>query len=266
MSAGTGRPAAVSPPAVELRGVTFGYGRRPVVRDLSLTVPARTFTAVIGPNGSGKSTLLMLALGLLAPDRGEVRLLGDRPERSRRRVGYLPQAARQDLAFPITVRDAVGHGRLGNGHRFGPWRAPDREAVMTALRETGCHELADRPLAQLSGGQRQRALIARALATAPELLILDEPAAGLDPGSQLDLYDLLSRLARRLTVIVVSHHMNLVSRHVQQVVCVHDGHLHLPDTAAIGPELAAFFPDMPNMVLVRHTHDDCPPGRNNDHV
>ena len=255
----TAAPAPAPMPAVELRGVTFAYGRRPVVRDIDLTVAPRTFTALIGPNGGGKSTLLKLALGLLAPDRGEVRLLGDRPERTRRRTGYLPQTARQDLDFPITVRDAVGHGRLGGGHSWGPWRRQDREAVLAALAETGCSDLVDRPLARLSGGQRQRVLIARALVTAPELLILDEPAAGLDPASQTDLYDLLSRLARRLTVLVVSHHMTLVSHHVQQVVCVHDGHLHVPDTAAIGPELAAFFPDMQNMVLVRHAHDDCPP-------
>jgi zinc transport system ATP-binding protein len=101
-------------------------------------------------------------------------------------------------------------------------------------------------------------LIARALATEPELLILDEPAAGLDPQSQTELYDLLSRLADRLTVIVVSHHVNLVSSHVDLVVCVHDGHLHLPTTTEIGPELEDFFPDTRAMVLVRHEHHDCP--------
>jgi zinc transport system ATP-binding protein len=250
---------AAATPAVELRGVTFAYGRRPVVRDIELIVRRQTFTALIGPNGGGKSTLLKLALGLLEPDRGTVRLLGDRPERTRRRVGYLPQSLPQDLDFPITVRDAVGHGRLGGGHRWGPFGGGDRRAIMAALQETGTADLADRPLSRLSGGQRQRVLIARALVTSPELLILDEPAAGLDPTSQSELYDLLSRLARRLSVLVVSHHMSLVSHHVQQVVCVHDGHLHVPDTAEIGPELAAFFPDVQNMVLVRHEHDDCPP-------
>ncbi|MDY0109102.1 MAG: metal ABC transporter ATP-binding protein [Candidatus Krumholzibacteria bacterium] len=252
-------------PALAMRGVIFAYGRRPVVRDVDLTVQPQTFTAVIGPNGGGKSTLLKLALGLLTPDRGEVQLLGDRPERTRHRVGYLPQAARQDLAFPITVRDAVGHGRLGNGPRWGPWRRADRAAVAGALRETGCADLADRPLARLSGGQRQRVLIARALVTSPEMLVLDEPTAGLDPASQNDLYDLLSQLARRLTVLVVSHDMTLVSHHVQQVICVHEGHLHVPATTEIGPELATFFPDMPNMVLVRHDHDDCPPGETDAH-
>jgi zinc transport system ATP-binding protein len=256
---------AAAAPVIELRGVTFAYGRRPVVHNVDLTVSPLSFTALIGPNGGGKSTLLKLALGLLAPDRGEVRLLGDRPERTRQRVGYLPQTARPDLGFPITVRDVVGHGRLGDGHRWGPMQDRDREAILTALQETGCADLADRPLSALSGGQRQRVLIARALVTRPELLVLDEPAAGLDPKSQNDLYDLLSQLAGRLTVLVVSHHMTLVSHHVQQVVCVHDGHLHVPGTTEIGPELAAFFPDMPNMLLVRHEHDNCDTGQADAH-
>ena len=244
--------------AIEFIGVDFAYGRKPVVSDIDLAIKPRTFTALTGPNGGGKSTLLKLALGLLTPDRGEIRLLGQRPERSRHRVGYLPQSARQDIDFPITVDQAVGHGRLGCGHRWGPLHRRDRQAVMSAVQETGCADLAGRPLARLSGGQRQRVLIARALVTAPEVLILDEPAAGLDPPSQAELYDLLSRLARRLSVLVVSHHMSLVSRHVQHVVCVHNGHLHMPGTAEIGPAMAAFFPDMQNMVLVRHDHDDCP--------
>jgi zinc transport system ATP-binding protein len=244
--------------AIALEGVDFSYGRARVLHHVDLEVPAGSFTAVIGPNGGGKSTLLKVALGLLQPDRGRVRLLGETPARARRRVGYLPQSSLLDPEFPITARETVSHGRLGRGLMVGPFRRRDREAALAALAETGCADLADRPLARLSGGQRQRVLIARALATEPELLVLDEPAAGLDPESQTDLYDLLSELARRLTVVVVSHQVSLVSRHVQQVVCVHDGHLHLPGTTEIGPELADFFPDMQSMVLVRHDHAECP--------
>jgi len=244
--------------ALAMHGVEFGYGRERVLHGVELTVAAGSFTALIGPNGGGKSTLLKIALGLLEPDRGEVRLLGQAPARARRRVGYLPQTAHLDPSFPVTVREAVGHGRLGRGLQLGPLRRGDREAVLAALREVDAERLADRPLAALSGGQRQRVLIARALATEPEMLVLDEPAAGLDPESQNDLYDLLSRLSRRLTVLVVSHHVSLVSRHVQQVVCIHDGHVHLPDTTEIPAELADFFPDGQSMVLVRHAHDDCP--------
>ncbi len=302
--------------ALELTGVGFAYRRQSVLHGVDLTVPHGSFTAIIGPNGGGKSTLLKLALGLLEPDQGTVRLLGDRPRDARRRVGYLPQSSHLDLDFPITAGEVVSHGRLGHGFQFGPFRRDDRRAApaaltarahagghgaasgrhpfaahpvraavlrahrlrragsasghgrqpaaaprrarLAALQETECADLARRSLSNLSGGQRQRVLIARALATEPEMLVLDEPSAGLDPASQTDLYNLLSRLAKRLTIIVVSHHVSLVSRHVNQVVCIHDGHLHMPTTAEIGPDLANFFPDMVNMVLVRHEHDHCP--------
>ena len=244
--------------ALELTGVGFAYRRQSVLHGVDLTVPHGSFTAIIGPNGGGKSTLLKLALGLLEPDQGTVRLLGDRPRDARRRVGYLPQSSHLDLDFPITAGEVVSHGRLGHGFQFGPFRRDDRRAALAALQETECADLANRSLSNLSGGQRQRVLIARALATEPEMLVLDEPSAGLDPASQTDLYNLLSRLAKRLTIIVVSHHVSLVSRHVNQVVCIHDGHLHMPTTAEIGPDLANFFPDMVNMVLVRHEHDHCP--------
>jgi zinc transport system ATP-binding protein len=247
----------MTPAALRMRGVDFAYGRRVVLHHVDLAVEQGTFTAVIGPNGGGKSTLLKIALGLAEPLRGEVELLGERPARARRHVGYLPQTAHLDPAFPVTVREVVGHGRLGGGRRWGPLRQDDRAAVDAALGEVDATDLADRPLAHLSGGQRQRVLIARALATDPRMLVLDEPAAGLDPASQTDLYDLLSHLAARLTVLVVSHHVSLVSRHVQQVICIHDGHVHVPATEAIPSELEDFFPDMQNMVLVRHAHDDC---------
>ncbi|MEZ4386701.1 MAG: ABC transporter ATP-binding protein [Candidatus Krumholzibacteriia bacterium] len=251
-------PPPRTAPALELHNVDYAYERRPVLSHVNLTVPLGSFSAVIGPNGGGKSTLLKLALGQLQPLRGEVRLLGEAPARACRRVGYLPQAASLDPRFPVTAAQVVGHGRLGAGWRAGPLGRRDREIVRAVLADVGGADVADRPLSRLSGGQRQRVLIARALATEPEMLVLDEPAASLDPQSQVELYDLLSRLSERITVLVVSHHVSLVSRHVQQVVCLHDGHLHLPTTAEISPDLQDFFPDTVNMVLVRHAHHDCP--------
>jgi len=265
-------PASTSPAqpapttaALELRDVAYAYDRRPVLHHVNLTVPLGNFTAIIGPNGGGKSTLLKLTLGQIEPLRGTVRLLGRPPRESRHRVGYLPQSASLDPAFPVTVRQVVGHGRLHGGWRAGRLTGRDHDVIDAALRDVDSVHLADRPLATLSGGQRQRVLIARALATEPEMLVLDEPAASLDPQSQIELYDLLSLLARRLTIIVVSHHVSLVSRHVEQVVCLHDGHLHLPTTAEISEDLRDFFPDVANMVLVRHDHDDCPlPGHGHE--
>ncbi|MBD3221738.1 ATP-binding cassette domain-containing protein [bacterium] len=245
-------------PAVQLRDVRFAYGRETVLHGVDLEVPRGSFAAVIGPNGGGKSTLLKLVVGELSPSSGEVRLLGEAPGRSCRRVGYLPQNDHLDPEFPITVAEVVGHGRLSGGWRLGGLGRRDREIVRRSLEDVGCADLADRSYRALSGGQQRRVLIARALATEPEMLALDEPAAGLDPTSQHELYDLLSSLAERLTVLVVSHHVNLVSSHVDLVVCVHDGHLHLPSTEEIAPELEDFFPDTRSMVLVRHEHHDCP--------
>ncbi len=245
--------------AVSLQGVAFGYGRTSVLHDVMLTVPTGGFAALIGPNGSGKTTILKLVLGLLAPTAGDVRVLGERPARARPRVGYLPQQSRLDHAFPITVRQVVMLGRLGPRPPLGPPSARDRDAAMRTLAAVEAADLAERPFAALSGGQRQRVLIARALATEPELLLLDEPTAGLDPAATRELYELLSQLNAHLTIMVVSHDVSVVSRHVRQVVCVHDGHVHKPATSEIGGELADYFPGMDGMVLVRHDHDTCPP-------
>ena len=248
--------------AVVLRDVTFAYGAVRVLHGANLTVPRGGFAALIGPNGSGKTTILKLMLGLLGPDRGEVRVLGEDPVRARPRVGYLSQMT---PARPVVPH----HGAPGGdarppqpAHGLRP-AAPGRPRRRPARprRRSRPTDLADRPFADLSGGQRQRVLLARALATEPELLLLDEPTAALDPQAQQELYDLLVRLNPTLTIVVVSHDVSVVSRHIQQVLCVHDGHVHEPATHTLGEELADVFPGMPGMVLVRHAHHDCPPPR-----
>ncbi|MFH1746670.1 MAG: ABC transporter ATP-binding protein [Planctomycetota bacterium] len=207
-------------PVILCEQLSFTYGGPFALTDVNLRIAAREFVSVVGPNGGGKTTLLKLMLGLLRPTRGEVRVFGQSPLVVRRRIGYVPQHVQFDPQFPVTVTDIVSMGRLGTGLGVGPARRTDKAAVLTALEEVGLTDYRRRPLATLSGGQRQRVLIARALASEPELLLLDEPTANLDVAVQGDFFDLLHRLNERLTVLLVSHDVGFVSQHVQKVVCV----------------------------------------------
>lgn len=238
-------------PPVCLRDVEFRYGRHDVLRGVDLDIAAGSFVSIVGPNGGGKTTLLRLILGLLQPSRGEVRVFGRPPRESRRRIGYMPQHANLDPLFPVTALDVVLMGRLGLRPHLGPFSREDGEASRSALADCEALDLADRPFSDLSGGQRQRVLIARALAGEPDLLLLDEPTASLDPGVQDELYDLLHRLNERMTVALVSHDVSVVSRHVSQVICVNVDVVQHPAEDLAG-ELAKLFPAGGR--LVRHDH------------
>lgn len=205
---------------IELDGVCAGYGGPIVLHDITLDVGAGEFLGLVGPNGGGKSTLLKVILGLLAPIRGQVRVLGADPLRARRQVGYVPQHVEFARDFPISVRGVVLMGRLGQSPRLFGYRHGDRAIAMSSLHEVGLAELAERPIGQLSGGQFQRVLIARALATEPEILLLDEPTANLDPRAERDLFELLKDLNRRMTIFVVTHDIAFVSEYVTRVACL----------------------------------------------
>ena len=217
----------MSEPVVALEDVSFGYDEQPVLEDVSLEVHRGDFACIIGPNAGGKSTLLKLMLGLLAPQRGRVRLFGQPPAVTRHRVGYLPQRSDLDPQFPVTVLDVVLMGRLGSGRRLGPYQAADKAVARAALRDVGLDGLGRRPFGALSGGQRQRVLIARALAAEPELLMLDEPASNLDIAAERALYELLRQLNERLTIVMVSHNVAFVSKYVKTAICVNrQVHVH----------------------------------------
>lgn len=205
---------------IELDQVSFGYDGRPVLSAVSLEVAAGEFLALVGPNGGGKTTLLKLILGLITPQRGRVRVFGGPPAKARGRMGYLPQQAYLDPGFPVSVLEVVLMGRLGPGADLGPWSRRDRQAARRALEQVEAAHLAERGFADLSGGQRQRVLIARALAARPELLLLDEPTAGVDPRGEKDVLALLSGLKPRVTVLMVTHDLHFVSAFVNQVACV----------------------------------------------
>ncbi len=207
---------------VEASQVSFAYGRQVVLEDVSLTVDRGEFLALVGPNGSGKSTLLRVLLGRLEPTAGTVRLLGAPPDRieERWRLGYVPQRPVLASEVPATVREIVATGRLSRRGWWRPLGREDREAVDHALTSVGLDDLADRPLNELSGGQQQRAFIARAFASEPDLLVLDEPIAGVDVGSQRLFRDSLVHQVQEhgTGVLLVSHELAAVAQDVDRVV------------------------------------------------
>ncbi|MFC1834518.1 metal ABC transporter ATP-binding protein [Thermodesulfobacteriota bacterium] len=205
---------------IETEGMFFSYDGASILEDVHITIKEQDFVVIVGPNGGGKTTLIKLILGLLRPTAGGIRVFGVSPEEARPRMGYMPQSAQLDSQFPAGVMDVVLMGRLGRRTIFGRYSKADKEAAAEALREVGLHALHARPFSALSGGERQRVLIARALACEPEMLILDEPAAGLDAMVAGEFYELLRDFNRRMTVVMVSHDLGIVSKHVKTVMCV----------------------------------------------
>lgn len=239
------RPLAFTmPTAIEYKDVCFSYGpssepvggaapgasgagggrSRLVLDRVSLGVEEGHCLGILGPNGGGKSTLLKLTLGLLRPQSGEIRVLGMAPEAARRRriVGYVPQRLEAELAFPLSVRQVVSmSATIG----LSPWRSMSAEAkaaVEEAIAAVGAGAIADKPIGELSGGQVQRAMIARALACRPRVLILDEPTVGIDPAGQQQFARMLHELraGRPLTIVVVSHDIRTVAAGCDRIACL----------------------------------------------
>ena len=206
--------------AITLDNVSFSYDDRPILENVNLMIDDSDFLGIVGPNGGGKSTLLKLILGLLYPDEGKIRIFGQTPEQARTRLGYVPQFATFDSAFPISVKDTVLQGRLGKTRALLGYSRQDQEIAEHAMREADIIDLRRRPMTALSGGQRQRVLIARALACQPDVLLLDEPTANIDPHHGENFFDLLHRLHERIAIVLISHDVGFISRSVTRVACL----------------------------------------------
>lgn len=244
-------PALPAVPALELRDVTVGYARSPVLDAVTAEIGQGRICGLLGANGAGKSTLFKTATGMLAPWSGEVLLYGLPPARARGRglVGYVPQAEQVDWDFPVRVFDVVMMGRYGHmGFTRRPRRA-DRAAVAEALERTGLTALAHRQIGALSGGQRKRAFVARGIAQEAELLLLDEPFAGVDRGSEATLRALLREMrdAGR-TVILATHDLAAVPEVCDEALLLHHRVVaHGPPKEVLTPErlMRAFGMDAP---------------------
>ncbi len=238
---------------IEIEDLSFSYGETTALTDVSFYVNERDFFGIIGPNGGGKTTLLRIILGLEHVKRGKVTVFGKRPAESFSKIGYVPQYAKFDFNFPITVWDVVLSGRLSRAPLFGGYRAEDKEIAEEALSTFGIAHLKGRKLGSLSGGERQRVLIARALVSQPELLLLDEPTSSVDVGAEGNIYEILEDLNRDITIVIVSHDVSFITSHVKKVACVNKSLVCHPAQKITSSDIDALY--HAPMHLIDHKHN-----------
>jgi manganese/iron transport system ATP-binding protein/manganese/zinc/iron transport system ATP- binding protein len=193
-------------PAIEVHHLTVSYGERPALLDVSVTIEPDQLVGVIGPNGSGKSTLIKAILGFVRPDVGEVLIAGQNVDRAKGLVAYVPQRGAVDWDFPITVKEVALMGRYQQIPWYRSLRKIDHEAALDALAMVRMSDFADRQIGQLSGGQQQRVFLARALAQGADILLLDEPFAGVDAATERAILEVLERAKAAGKTLVVVHH------------------------------------------------------------
>ncbi len=234
---GQARPKRdMSEPLITFDNLMIGYNNQPVLSGISLAIERASFTAILGANGSGKSTLLKTLLGLQPAVSGRIEFA------SQPTFGYVPQATQFDALYPLTAFDVTlmgTFGRVGVGRRV---PHAERAFCNECLRAAAADGFAHKRFAELSGGQKQRVLIARALAAKPDVLVLDEPTAGVDAVANHALLEFISRIheERQLTVLLVTHDLPIVRKHAQRVIWLHEGKvLHGPVSEIFTPERLA---------------------------
>lgn len=202
---------------VELKNISFSYGGKNVLEDVTLNVHKGDYLGIIGPNGGGKTTLLKIALGLLTPKHGTVHLFGQDICCFNRwsKIGYVPQKATNfDSNFPLTVEEVVAMGRYGKAYR--------QDIVNTSLKQVEMFEFRKKLIGDLSGGQQQRIFIAKALAGEPEIIFLDEPTVGVDTKTQEQFYNILKKLNTKLkiTLVLISHDIDVIASETTEIACI----------------------------------------------
>jgi manganese transport system ATP-binding protein len=194
--------------AIEIENVDVSYGDKIALKKASIKIPYHTFTGVIGMNGAGKSTLFKVIMGLVKPQKGTVKICGDDPTTAQKHghVAYVPQTELVDWDFPVSVNDVVMMGRVGTQNIFKTPSKIDKELVVAALKQVNMLDFSKRQIGELSGGQKKRVFVARALAQGADILLLDEPFAGLDATSERSLIDLLISLREQGKTIILATH------------------------------------------------------------
>ncbi|MGL4173702.1 MAG: metal ABC transporter ATP-binding protein [Actinomycetota bacterium] len=228
ISAKDGEGSPVRPPVIRLTGLNVGYHDRPVVRDVSLTIGDGEVVGLLGHNGSGKTTLVRGLLGLAPHISGQIDINGVpiRSRRDRTHIGYVPQHHSLSTSLAVTIREVVLAGRLPLMRWWGRPRAADLTAVNSAIDSVGLSELSQHRVAQLSGGQQRRTLIARALAANPDIIVMDEPTAGVDRGGGEALAKVIRRLASSgVPLLIITHDVEPLRDVLTRTVTLHEGRI-----------------------------------------
>lgn len=206
---------------IQINKASVYYDDVCALSNINLQVKEKEFLAILGPNGGGKSTLLKLILGFKEPKCGEVKVLQDTPKKTRNLIGYVPQFSKFDRNFPISVEEVILMGKLEKKIvPFYKFCRKDREKAYEIMKKLHIYHLKNRQIGQLSGGQLQRVLIARALILEPKILLLDEPTASLDAQTKAEIYELLRKLNKEVTIILVTHDIGVVSTYVTSIACI----------------------------------------------
>ncbi len=227
-------------PIIEIEHLSAGYEGKQVLHDVNLTIYQDDYLGIIGPNGGGKTTLMRLILGLMRPTEGSIRYFRDGKEVKEITMGYLPQYNALDRQFPISVYEVVLSGLSKTKGLFCRYTKAQHQQVAATLEHLQLTDLKDKPIGALSGGQLQRVLLARAIVSKPDAVILDEPNTYIDPRFQKQMYEMLEQINHDCAIIIVSHDIAEVLSNVKHIACVNH-HLHYHATA-----------DMPREKLEEH--------------
>ena len=231
---------AQSSKLIEIEHLSAGYDGKQVLNDINLTVYQDDYLGIIGPNGGGKTTLVRLILRLMKPTEGNIRYYKDGKEVKEISMGYLPQYNSLDKQFPISVYEVVLSGLSKTKSLFSRYTQAQHQQVLDTLERMQLMEFKDRHIAALSGGQLQRVLLARAIVSKPDVVILDEPNTYIDRRFQKQMYEMLEQINKECAIIIVSHDVAEVLNNVKHIACVNH-HLHYHDTT-----------DMPREKLEEH--------------
>jgi zinc transport system ATP-binding protein len=246
-------------PIIKFKDVSFSYfaNSTPVLENINFEIFGNEIVCIVGPNGGGKTTLIKLIAGILKPDRGRIEVFGSTPGENGSRLGYMPQSVHYDTSFPISVKDVVLMGSLGKKNFtsiFGWYSRQDKKRCEEALSKVNMERFIKKPFYALSGGQKQRVLIARALISDPEILVLDEPTSNVDSETEDNFISLLKELNEKSnkTIIMVSHDMGFVSEIVSTVFCINKTLVIHPTNILSGEIIQEIYNC--SMQMVRHDH------------